>query len=163
TWPDTSIGSRTAKPTFRTSTLAASMPFAFTKIGHCAKAPSAAGAPSFLPSRSLGGALPRRLAVTTANGGVAVVETRGLRGVVGELDEGVDVRECHVVGARRDAVDRLDRAARGIDGHVEAFGLEVAAVERQQEGRLRAFIFPVERKLHRGLRERGSGKTERDG
>src|SRR5262249_37766966 len=57
-----------------------------------------------------------------------------LRVLVAELDQRVDVGEGHVVGARRDAVDRLDRAAGGVDGDVEAFGLEVAAVERQQEG-----------------------------
>src|SRR5262249_30697452 len=80
-----------------------------------------------------------------------------------ELDQRIYVGEGHVVGARRDAVDRLDRAARGIDGHVEAFGPEVAAVERQQEGRLRAFIFPIERKFYRGLRGRRTGKADRDG
>src|SRR5262249_20199484 len=66
---------------------------------------------------------------------------RRLRVLIAELDQRVDVGECHVVGARRDAVDWLDRAARGIDRHVEAFGLEVAAVERQQKGRLRASYF----------------------
>ena len=36
TWPLCSIGSRTGKPTFSILTLEASMPFACTKIFHCA-------------------------------------------------------------------------------------------------------------------------------
>jgi hypothetical protein len=54
TLPCASIGSRTGKPMFAIFTLAASILFACTKIGHCAYAPSAAGAPSTLPSRSFG-------------------------------------------------------------------------------------------------------------
>ncbi|MCZ7563606.1 MAG: hypothetical protein M5U08_07140 [Burkholderiales bacterium] len=36
TLPCASIGSRTGKPTFSILTFAASIPFARTKIGHCA-------------------------------------------------------------------------------------------------------------------------------
>ena len=71
TSPAASIGSRTGKPTFSIFTLAASMPFALAKIGHCAKAPSAAGAPSFLPSRSFGVAMPRLLRAMMAKGGLS--------------------------------------------------------------------------------------------
>ena len=69
TWPAASIGSRTWAPIFSIVTLDASMPLAFTKIGHCAKAPPPAGAPSFLPSRSFGMLMPRLLRPITANGG----------------------------------------------------------------------------------------------
>ena len=70
TWPFCSIGSRTGKPTFSILTLEASMSFAWTKIFHCAKAPSAAGAPSVLPSRSFGLLTPRLLRPTIENAGL---------------------------------------------------------------------------------------------
>ena len=44
---------------------------ACTKIGHCAYAPSAAGAPSTLPSRSLGLAIPFFFRDTIENAGVS--------------------------------------------------------------------------------------------
>ena len=75
---------------------------------------------------------------------------------VAELDQRVDVAEAHLVGAGGDAVDRLERARRGVDGDVEPFGLEVALVDRDQERRRRAFELAVEREF-----DRRSGRTQR--
>ena len=47
------------------------MPFSFTNAFHCAKAPSAAGAPSTLPSRSFGLVMPVLVVVAMANGGLS--------------------------------------------------------------------------------------------
>ena len=69
TLPAASMGSRTGKPTFSMVTLEASMPFAFTNAFHCAYAPSGAGAPRILPSRSFGAITPSDLRPMIANGG----------------------------------------------------------------------------------------------
>ena len=74
---------------------------------------------------------------------------------VAELDQRIDVAEAHLVGAGGDAVDRLERARRRVDGDVEPFGLEVALVDRDQERRRRAFELEVEREFDRGLGARG--------
>jgi hypothetical protein len=71
TLPWASMGSRTGKPMFSILTLEVSILLACTKIGHCAYAPSAAGAPSTLPSRSLGLAMPFFLSDTIENAGVS--------------------------------------------------------------------------------------------
>ncbi len=71
TLPWASIGSLTGKPTFSILTFEASILFACTKIGHCAHAPSAAGAPSTLPSRSLGALMPFFFSVTIEKAGVS--------------------------------------------------------------------------------------------
>ena len=68
---------------------------------------------------------------------------------VAELDQRVDVAEAHVVGAGGHALDRLERAARAVDGDVEALGLEVALVDRDHERRGRAFELEVEREFDR--------------
>ena len=81
---------------------------------------------------------------------------------VAELDQRVDVAEAHVVGAGRDAVDRLERARRGVDGDVEAFGLEVALVDGDHERRGRALELEVERELDLGLRGGGAGGERRE-
>src|SRR4029077_421716 len=80
---------------------------------------------------------------------------------VAELDQRIDVAEAHVVGAGGDAIDRLKRAGRGIDRDVEAFGLEVALVDRDHERGSRALELEVERELDGGLllrRDRGGGE-----
>ena len=96
---------------------------------------------------------PRLLRPTIENGRLVVDHEHGLdrraRIGVAELDQRVDVAEAHVVGARRDAVDRLERAAGGVDGDVEALGLEVALVDRDHERRRRAFELAVEREFDR--------------
>ena len=73
TLPSASIGSRTGKPTFSIFTLDASMPFSFTNAFHCAKAPSAAGAPSTRPSRSFGFVMSVLAVVAIANGGLSYI------------------------------------------------------------------------------------------
>ena len=71
TLPSASIGSRTGKPIFSIFTLEASMLFSFTNAFHCAKAPSGAGAPRTLPSRSFGLVMPVLVVVAMANGGLS--------------------------------------------------------------------------------------------
>src|SRR5215475_6960578 len=93
-WPAASIGSRIGIPTFSISTLDASMLLAWAKIFHCAKAPSAAGAPSFLPSRSFG-----------------IVTPRLLRVLIAKLDERIDIAASHVVRAGGNTRDELERAS----------------------------------------------------
>ena len=56
---------------FSTLTFDASILFACTKIGHCAQAPSPAGAPRILPSRSFGLAMPFFFSDTIENAGVS--------------------------------------------------------------------------------------------
>src|SRR5207237_454479 len=70
---------------------------------------------------------------------------------VTELDQRIDVAEAHVVGARRDAIDRFERAGGRIDRHVEPFGLVIALVNRDHERRGRALEFEIEREFDRRL------------
>ena len=134
------------------------MPFAWAKICHCAKAPSGGGRAELLAFEVLRLADAAALAPDDREGRLVVDHEHGLdrraRIGVAELDQRVDVAEAHVVGARRDAVDRLERAAGGVDGDVEALGLEVALVDRDQERRRRALELAVEREFDRGLRAR---------
>src|SRR6266849_6495467 len=144
TLPSASIGSRTGKPIFSILTLDSSMPFSFTKAFHCANAPSAAGAPSTRPSRSLGLAMPvldhqHRLDLL-------------LRVLVLELDQRVDVEEAERIGAGGDPRDAGDRAGAGVDRHVEAFGLVVALVDGDEVGGGGTLELPVEGELDVGLR-----------
>ena len=81
---------------------------------------------------------------------------RHVRIGVAELDQRIDVAEADVVGAGRDAVQRLERAAGGVDRDVETFGLVIALVGGDQERRRRALEFPVEREFHRRLRSGGA-------
>ena len=69
TLPCASIGSRTGKPTFSIFTFEPSKPLTLVKARHWAKAPSGAGAPSVLPSRSLGELMPDFFRLTMAKGG----------------------------------------------------------------------------------------------
>ncbi len=70
TSPDASIGSRTGKPTFSMRILLSSRLLTALKIGHWAKAASAAGAPNFLPSRLFTSVVtPRDLRPTIEKGG----------------------------------------------------------------------------------------------
>src|SRR5882672_1903715 len=80
TLPWASIGSLTGKPTFSILTFEASILFACTKIGHCAHAPSAAGAPSTLPSRSFGALMPDFFSATIENAGASYTIITALTG-----------------------------------------------------------------------------------
>ena len=82
---------------------------------------------------------------------------------VAELDQRIDVAEAHVVGAGRDAIDRLERTARGVDGDVEPLGLEVALVDRDHERRGGALELEVEREFDGRLRGGGVKRKRRCG
>ena len=70
---------------------------------------------------------------------------------VAELDERVDVGDTHVVDVRCQPADGFERAGgRGIDAHVEPFGLEVALVDGEEEGRRRSVDLAVEREVDGG-------------
>ncbi|MNL36203.1 hypothetical protein D3C87_1582730 [compost metagenome] len=69
--------------------------------------------------------------------------------LIEELDHRIDVAETHLVSAGCHARNGLHRAVTAVDRHVEAFGLEVSLVQRQQETCCRSLEFPVEREFHR--------------
>jgi hypothetical protein len=69
----------------------------------------------------------------------------GRLGVV--LDQRIEVGKTHLVGAGGNAGHRPRRAVAGVDGHVQAFGCEVALALGQQEGCRGAFEAPVEGEL----------------
>src|SRR5215468_4500075 len=68
------------------------------------------------------------------------------------LDEGVDIGEAHVVGARRNAGDRLEHGRRLVEGHVQALVLEEAPVLGEEKSRSQSLEAAVERELDAGLR-----------
>jgi hypothetical protein len=75
------------------------------------------------------------------------------------LDDGVDVAEAGVIGARHDARHRRARALALVDHDVEAFLFEIAIVLGIEEGGVGALRFPAEGKLDRGLLgTRGAGE-----
>ena len=55
---------------------------------------------------------------------------RGASLLVTELDECVDIAEAHVIGAGRDAIDRLQRTVSRLDRHFEVFRGEITPVYR---------------------------------
>jgi hypothetical protein len=99
-------------------------------MGHWAKAASLAGAPSFFPSRSFGVVMAFARDYRTR---WLVVDhkyrfERGASLLVTELDECVDIAEAHVIGARRDAIDRFEGTVSRLDRHFEFFRGEIAPV-----------------------------------
>src|SRR2546430_10040348 len=107
TLPSASIGSRTGKPTFSILTLDSSMPFSFTNAFHCAKAPSAAGAPSTRPSRAFRLAMPVLAAVPDGEGRLADIIHTALALLFGVLSPNLASRveseeaDRHVSAAHR--------------------------------------------------------------
>jgi hypothetical protein len=87
---------------------------------------------------------------------------RLVRILVAEFRERIDVEEAKWVGAGGDARNAGDRARTGIDRDVEAFGLVVALVDRDEVGGGRTLEFPIERELDRGLR-RCAARQAQDG
>jgi hypothetical protein len=79
-----------------------------------------------------------------------------------EADHRVEIREADLVGAARDAVDRVDRARTAIDLHVEVFLGENAALDAVDEHRLRAPEIDVQGEAHARARlgEGGSGEAD---
>ena len=67
----------------------------------------------------------------------------------GVLDDGVDVAEAGVIGARHDARHRGARALALVDHDVEAFLLEVAVVLGIEERGVAALRLPAQRELDR--------------
>src|SRR5262249_3617570 len=79
--------------------------------------------------------------------------------LVAKLDERIDVAKAHVVYARGNTLDGLDRAGRGIDGNVKALVPIIAVVDCDQERRRRALELEVEAEFKRRLG--GGGVTGR--
>ena len=96
-------------------------------------------------------AMPRLLRPITAIGRPIVEHEHGFdwRGRIGvaEFDQRVDVAEAHVIFARCDALDGLQRAERGVDRDVEVFRDVVTFVERHQERRRWSFEFEIKREV----------------
>src|ERR1700730_9596608 len=78
------------------------------------------------------------------------------------LDEGIDIGEAHVVGARRNAGDRLEHGRRLVEGHVQALGLEEAPVLGEEKSRSQSLEPAVERELDAGLRRGRPCSRQRD-
>ena len=83
----------------------------------------------------------------------------------GKLDQRVDVAEADVIGAVGNQRHRGARAVALVERDLEAFGLEVTLVLREEEHPLRALVLPVQHQLDLGglrLRRRGerSGKSD---
>ena len=74
-----------------------------------------------------------------------------VRVLVLELDQRVDVEEAERIGAGGDPRDAGDRAGTGVDRDVEALGLVVALVDRDEIGRRRPLELPVEGEFHIGV------------
>ena len=86
----------------------------------------------------------------------------GGRVVADELDQRGQVREAHLVGARRDPVDRVARAAARVDLDVELLLREIALRLGQQERRGVPLEAPVELELDLLLRDGRAGSQSRD-
>ncbi len=154
TWPAASIGSRTGKPTFSIVTLAAidaRWPGRRSSIAH-RRRPAPARRASCLRS-SFGLVTPRLLRADDREGRLVVDHEdrldRHVRIGVAELDQRVDVAEAHVVGARRDAVDRLERAAGGVDRDVRGLRPCSSPCRAATRNGAEALEFEVEREFHR--------------
>jgi hypothetical protein len=127
------------------------MLFSFTNARHCAKAPSAAGAPRMRPSDG-----ERRLVVHHQHRLDLLVGV-----LVQELHQRIDVEEADRIGACGNARDAGDRTGTGVDRDVQAFGLVVALVERDEVGRRRPLELPVEREFKIGLCRHRPGEDGR--
>ena len=80
----------------------------------------------------------------------------------GEVDERVDVAKANIVGAAGHLRDRRGRAVALIDFKIDALGLEVALVLRDEEKSLWSLVFPVEDHLELGFRV-GDGDAREHG
>src|SRR5262249_56262588 len=67
------------------------------------------------------------------------------------LDERIDIGEPHLVGAGRDASDRLERARRLVDRDLEPFPPKISPVLGEKKCRSQSLEAPIERKFDRGL------------
>ena len=139
--------------------------------GNSFSAPSLAAPPELAPDE-IGRRLDRAVRLDRDREGRAVVEHEDAdRRIVGLLrrkfDQRVDVAEAHVVGAIGDLRHGRAGAVALVEGDVEAFLLEVAAVLRQEEHSLRPLILPVQHHPDFGLRlcrsreAGGEGQSER--
>src|SRR5262249_60693696 len=73
------------------------------------------------------------------------------RMLVALLDERIDTGEPHLVGAGRDASDRLERARRLVDRDLEPFPPKISPVLGEKKCRSQSLEAPIERKFDRGL------------
>ncbi len=76
---------------------------------------------------------------------------------VEELHDGIDIAEAHLVGAGCNPWDGFDGAVAAIDRDIQALGLEISLIEREQKACGRAFEFPVEREFDRRIGESCNG------
>src|SRR6516165_6019072 len=148
------MGARTGMPMVSIVTFATSMLLSLANSGHSPKVMPAGGAPSFLFSSCLGSVMPaparhdreRRLVVDHENR-----SHRWRRMLIAIFDEGIDIGEAHVIGARCNASDRLEHGRRLVEHHVEALVPEVALVLGEEKSRSQSLEASVERELDAGL------------
>ena len=135
------------------------MPFTLAKAGNIWRWLSPGGAPSVLPSRSLGLASGLLLRLKMLSGVLSNTMPTVLT-VVPRADRGDDdggVGEAGIGAAGVDLGDRIARALGVLQGHVEALGLVVALVERHPVGGVVADGEPVQREGELLLRRGGAG------